>query len=211
MKALFVVMAVALFASGCTSNQYIKEENNKGYAGLVYVEFTSSERIVDKNINLSFDVAPGVDVGDFRWKGVQDDVKAKLESKGITLSEAGTPVTVTLDSWVAHGNYYYTGYRKSTVLSGAASGVPGIGLLANIGANIAERAASEAATAKDKAEGKDGDGKSFVPEVRFTIKSPNTESSVLLRSSAPMSNYLMISRQFTRDAIQDFFEPSPAQ
>ncbi|MDY0135619.1 MAG: hypothetical protein RBS36_00480 [Thiomicrospira sp.] len=82
--------------------------------------------------------------------------------------------------------------------------------IANVGANLAERTASEIATAKDKEEGKDGDGRNFVPEVIFTIKSPTTESTVLLRSLGPMTNYLMTSRQFTADAMQDFFEPAPA-
>jgi hypothetical protein len=212
MKKLLTLFALSsvLLLNGCTTHQYIKEENNKGYAGFAYIEFTSAELIPDKNINLTFETAPGVDTGEFRWKDVQDDVKEKLAGKGITLSENGTPVTITLDSWVLHGSYYYSGYRRGTALSGVAGAIPGLGLLANVGANLAERTASEIATAKDKDEGKDGDGRNFVPEVRFTIKSPVTESSVLLRASGPMANYLMISRQFTADAMQDFFEPAPA-
>jgi len=208
--ALRLIPLIALYAllSACATPNYINMENNGRAVNAAYVKLNDDTKITAHHIHLTYSIAEGQDIGELRWTDIQQQVKQRLEDKGIRLDEQGLPVHVRLNYYKQHGSYYYPFQRRSTALSGAASGIPGLNILALVGANLIERAASEYASAQDKAEGKDGDGRNFVPEVNFTLTSPTTESTVNLIQNSAISNYLMVATQLTRDGIIGFFEPA---
>jgi hypothetical protein len=212
MRTLGLIPLIALYAllTACATPNYINMDNNLATKPIhsTYVKLTDDTKITANHLHLTYSIAPGQDIGELRWEQIQQQVNQHLQDQGIRLDQQGLPVHVRLNYYNQHGSYYYQQSRRDTALSGIASGIPGLNILAAVGAHFIERAASEYATAQDKAEGKDGDGRNFVPEVNFTLSSPTTESTVNLLYAAPVSNYLMVASQLTRDGIIGFFQPA---
>lgn len=60
--------------------------------------------------------------------------------------------------------------------------------------------------ARDELKRDSGDGKNFVPDVRFSIESLDYKTRLNMVSAGAAGNYLYMSKKLTAQAISDFFQ-----
>lgn len=206
-----VILLSSVMLTAC-AGPFIKDENNGKPVGAYVVNFTSSEKIYDKKINLNFKLAENANIGEFDWKDVQEDIVENLTSKGVVLSDDGRPVTVVLNGFKAWGSNYYkhrSGYANNGIASGISDAL-GVGIVGRAVSGVAEGAITADAQNEEREKlGRDsGDGTNFVPEVDFTIESDNGfKSNVNLIARGAFVNYLSTTEGVTVDAVSEFFEP----
>ncbi len=197
--ALSIVAVITL--SGCSTSPIITKDNKTDIRNGYHVDVSNYEKIADKNINLAFKVADGADIGEFYWKETQEDVIDNLQSKGIKLTPEGRPVTVILNGFTAWGSSHaqtklYQAPQSGSMIVGSLGGSVAQAVLAN----TVERYADKKLNPKEK-----DDGKTFVPEVVFSIVSDNYESTVGMKSDIAFSNYISMTKKLTAQAISEFF------
>lgn len=202
MKNLIVAASIAsvLTLSGCGLKPMIVKEANQEPINGFDVSVTNIEKISAQKINLTFTKdKDGVNDG-FPWHEVEQEVKEKLTSKGIVLSPDGRPVNVELKKFEALGSNHAQVKIARTSGMGAAIGQLGGSLAQVVLADQVDRK-----LAKDKAESQEGDGKHFVADVAFTVKSNNYESEVQLTALQAIYSYVSNAKRITAHAISEFF------
>ncbi|GAB6071514.1 hypothetical protein JCM30760_26120 [Thiomicrorhabdus hydrogeniphila] len=204
MKKFITALSIAsvLTLSGCgTSPMIVKEADNKIINGFD-ISITNLDKITDRKINLTFVKDKDGEIEDFPWDKVEEGVRNKLTEKGVILTPEGRSVTVELNKFRGLGSQYAT-------LRIARGYVPG-GVVSSLGGSVAQDVAVRAVDrkiAKDKVSGDTGDGKNFVADLAFTVKSTGYESKVGMSGVEALYGYVSNAKVFTIQAISEFFVP----
>lgn len=201
---ILVVTLVAFQLTGC-STPMMKKENNNKVVNFYLVKLTNDKKITDKVINLSFDVNPKSNLGEFDFQEFKEDVTAGLKSKGIQLSPEGRKVNVTIDYLHAWGNNLGAQRSYGTGVAAGLADAAGLGVAARVVGDAAENSVTNSARDNQNVVCEDSN---CAAEIGISISSNDYNTSFSLRDTRIAYGYLRRAESFAESSVQEFFEPS---